>query len=135
MAGGSSGSVNSRARSTVKKSPWAVTSSPVNSRAISRAASSSIDRRRAGDGQSPPTTCSLSASPVPSPSVNVPSHILAAVAAAWATIAGWYRWIGQVTWVMMGNDVAWHNAPMTVQANGDSPCSPIHGWKWSEIDR
>ena len=60
-------------------------------------ASSSISRRMSVSGQRSPRMCSLSASPVPTPSSKRPSSSTAAVAAAWATIAGWMRTVGQVT--------------------------------------
>ena len=40
-------------------------------------------------GHSPPMTCSLSASPAPSPSQKRPGYIAPSVAAAWAMTAGW----------------------------------------------
>src|SRR5438874_406667 len=47
--------------------------------------------------------CSLSASPVPTPSTNRPSSMTALVAAACATTAGWSRVVGQVTAVITGS--------------------------------
>ena len=52
-------------------------------------ASNIIELRTPISGHSPPTTCSLSASPAPSPSQNRPGYIAPRVAAAWATTAGW----------------------------------------------
>ena len=72
---------------------------------------------------------------MPTPSTNRPSVITAAVAAAWATIAGWMRTVGQVTAVVMGSEHASESAPITDQTNGLWPCSSFHGWKWSLIHR
>ena len=55
------------------------------------------------------------------------------MAAAWATIAGWIRIVGQVTAVVTGRSVTWPRAPITDHTNGLWPCSRFHGWKWSEI--
>ena len=55
------------------------------------------------------------------------------VAAAWATIAGWMRSMGHVTAVVTSRPVVAAMPPMTVHTKGDSPCSSIHGWKWSEM--
>ena len=98
-------------------------------------ASSSISRRSSADGQRSPRMCSFSASPVPTPSVNLPSVSSADVAAAWATTTGCWRTSGHVTAVVMGNDVAWETAPITDHTNGLWPCSSSQGWKWSEIHR
>ena len=50
------------------------------------------------------------------------------VAAFWATTAGWYRTIGQVTYVISGmRSVAWAAAPSTLHAYGEWPCSSSHG--------
>ena len=58
------------------------------------------------------------------------------VAAAWATIAGWIRIVGQVTPVpRRRRSVAAAIAPMTLHTNGLCPWRSIHGWKWSEIER
>ena len=86
-------------------------------------------------GQRAPSTCSFSASPLPTPSWKRPSSITEAVAAAWATIAGWIRVVGQVTPVVTRMSVASDSAPITDQTNGLWPCSSIQGWKWSEIQR
>jgi hypothetical protein len=43
------------------------------------------------DGQGSPRMCSLSASPVPTPRRKLPFARWAAVAAAWATMAGWVQ--------------------------------------------
>ena len=72
--------------------------------------------------------CSLSASPLPTPSPKRPSSSTELVAAAWATIAGWIRTVGQVTLVVTGRSVACEIAPMTDQTNGLWPCSSFHGW-------
>ena len=85
------------------------------------------------DGHGSPRMCSLSASPLPTPSTKRPSSWTAAVAAAWAMIAGWMRTVGQVTPVVMGSDVTCDSAPITPHTNGLWPCASFHGWKWSEI--
>ena len=72
---------------------------------------------------------------MPTPRTNRPPVITAAVAAAWATIAGWMRTVGQVTAVVMGSEHASESAPITDQTNGLWPCSSFHGWKWSLIHR
>src|SRR2546423_727917 len=77
--------------------------------------------------------CSLSASPVPTPSTNRPSSMTALVAAACAMIAGWIRVVGQVTAVITGSRQTWLSAPIVDHTNGLSPCASSHGWKWSEI--
>ena len=98
-------------------------------------ASSSISWRSAAGGHFAPVTCSLSASPVPTPRVNLPPVSRLAVAAAWAMTAGWTRVVGQVTAVVTGRLVTCDIAPMTDQTKLDCPCSSSHGWKWSEIHR
>jgi hypothetical protein len=72
--------------------------------------------------------CSLSASPLPTPSTNRPRCCTAAVAAAWAITVGWVRTVGQVTAVATGSSVASDSAPITDQTNGLCPCSSLHGW-------
>ena len=72
--------------------------------------------------------CSLSASPLPTPSTNRPSSRTPAVAAACATTAGWMRMVGQVTAVLTGSRVTCDSAPITDQTNADSPWASIHGW-------
>ena len=84
-------------------------------------------------GQASPSTCSLSASPEPTPRVNRPSSWTAAVAAACATIAGCRRTVGQVTAVVTGSEQACDSAPITPHTNGLWPCSSFQGWKWSLI--
>ena len=84
-------------------------------------------------GQASPRMCSLSASPLPSPSAKRPSSITALVAAAWAMMAGWMRTVGHVTAVVTGRSVASEMAPITDHTSGLWPCSSFHGWKWSEI--
>ena len=96
-------------------------------------ASSSISSRTPTDGQWSASTCSLRASPLPTPSTNRPSSWTAAVAAACAMIAGWIRKVGHVTAVVTGSEVASDSAPITPQTKGLCPCSSFHGWKWSEI--
>src|SRR6185437_1269531 len=100
---------------------------------MSSTASSSIARRTQTGGHTSPRMCSLSASPLPTPSTNRPLSCTAAVAAAWAMIAGWMRTVGQVTAVVTGSVTASDSAPITDQTNGLWPCAPVHGWKWSEI--
>jgi hypothetical protein len=79
--------------------------------------------------------CSLRFSPVPTPREKRPGRRLAAVAAAWATIAGWTRVVGQVTPVISSiRSVRSEIAPSVPQTKGLSPCSSIQGWKWSEIE-
>jgi hypothetical protein len=77
--------------------------------------------------------CSLSASPLPTPSRKRPGSSVAVVAAAWATMPGWVRTVGQVTAVIQRmRCVACAAAPSTDQTNGLSPCASVHGWKWSD---
>ena len=91
-------------------------------------ASSSISRRSVASGHASPRTCSLSASPEPTPRLNRPSSATAEVAAAWAMIAGWMRMIGQVTAVVTGRPrSAWAIAPMVVHTNGLWPCVSFQG--------
>ncbi len=71
--------------------------------------------------------CSLSASPLPTPSTNLPAVCTAAVAAAWAMIAGCVRIVGQVTAVVIGSETASDNAPITDHTNGACPCALFHG--------
>ena len=79
-------------------------------------------------GQPAPTTCSLRFSPLPRPRVNRPSDNRSRVAAFWATTAGWYRSVGQVTYVASPTrSVAWATAPSTLQAYGACPCALSHG--------
>ena len=97
-------------------------------------ASSSISSRSSGNGQRAPVTCSFRFSPVPTPRKKRPGASVAQVAAAWATIAGWTRIVGQVTPVPIRNrSVACRIAPTVVQTNGLWPCASTHGWMWSEI--
>ena len=57
----------------------------------------------------------------------------AVVAAAWATIAGWMRIVGQVTPVPMRScGAVAAMPPSTDQTNGLLPWTSSHGWKWSE---
>lgn len=62
--------------------------------------------------------CSFSRSPLPTPSRKRPGIIAAAVAAAWATIAGWVRMVGQVTAVVRRSRVVAAIPPITVQHEG-----------------
>ena len=86
--GGVSGSVHSRARSTVT-SPSCETSSPANSARITSTHSRSRAVRTAFGGQRSPVMCSLEASPVPSAIHSRSGNISLSDAAAWAMIAGW----------------------------------------------
>ena len=71
---------------------------------------------------------------MPRPRKNRPSIIDAAVADAWAMIAGWIRIVGHVTPVPSRiRSVACEIPPITDQTNGLWPCESVHGWKWSEI--
>jgi hypothetical protein len=73
--------------------------------------------------------CSLRFSPVPTPNEKRPGSWLAAVAAAWAMIAGWMRVVGQVTPVISrSRSVAWETAPRTPQTKGLLPCWSTQGW-------
>jgi hypothetical protein len=110
-----------------------VTTSPDQSVRITSTASSSMSSRSSVSGQEPPTTCSLSASPLPTPRTKRLSWRSALVAAAWAMTAGCVRIMGQVTAVVTGSRHTWESAPITDQTNGLSPCSSFQGWKWSEI--
>ncbi len=96
---------------------------------ITSTASSSISRRTSRVGQASPRMCSLSASPVPTPSENRPSNIAAVVAAACATTAGWIRTIGAVTAVVQRTvEVRAAIAPSTLHTKGDCPCASFQGW-------
>jgi len=84
-------------------------------------------------GQCRPTMCSLRFSPLPTPRKKRPGIIAPAVAAAWATMAGCTRMIGQVTPVpSMMRAVLRATAPTTAQTNGLCPCWSVQGWKWSD---
>jgi hypothetical protein len=66
-------------------------------------------------------------------SASMPQEI-GAVAAFWATIAGWWRMVGQVTnETSSTRSVCAASAPSTLQAYGLWWCQNSHGWKWSEI--
>jgi hypothetical protein len=66
---------------------------------------------------------------VATPRKKRPGTIAALVAAAWATIAGWMRIVGQVTPVpRRSRSVAPAMPPVTLQTNGEWPCSSTHGW-------
>lgn len=97
-------------------------------------ASRNIAWRTSAAGQPAPTTCSFRRSPAPRPSRNRPSLITLIVAAAWATMAGWYLMVGQVTIVTSSSrSVSAAMAPSTLQANGACSWLASHGWKWSDI--
>jgi hypothetical protein len=92
-------------------------------------ASSSISWRTSASGHASARMCSLSASPLPTPSAKRPPSSTEDVAAAWAITAGWIRTVGQVTAVvtcMPGVAVA--SAPITDQTKALSPCWSFHGW-------
>ncbi len=89
-SGGSSGSVQSLARSTLI-SPSRLTVSPAKSARMTSTHSRSLRLRTGFGGQRSPVMCSLDASPVPSAIQKRPGNIWQSVAAAWAMIAGWYR--------------------------------------------
>ena len=76
-------------------------------------------------------TCSLSASPAPTPSQERPGYIDSSVAAACATMAGCQRKLGHTTPGPMSPTVRSPTAVSTFQTNADSPCCGTHGWKWS----
>ena len=87
----SSGRVHSLARSTVTRPSW-VTSSPASrARMIADALTQPGVADRPCAATALPVMCSLEASPLPSATHSRPSNIVANVAMAWATIAGWYR--------------------------------------------
>ena len=70
---------------------------------------------------------------MPTPRKNRPGSIVAAVAAAWATIAGWMRMVGHVTPVPTRmRSVRAAMPPRTPHTNGLCPWRSIQGWKWSE---
>ena len=97
-------------------------------------ASSSMSRRTSAGGHPRPTTCSFRFSPLPSPSRKRPPLITATVAAFWATIAGWYRTVGQVTSdTSSARRVSTASAPSTDHAYALCSCDSSHGWMWSEI--
>ena len=80
-------------------------------------------------GQAVPTMCSFNASPEPTPRRKRPSKSTAAVAAAWATTAGWIRTIGAVTAVVQRTlRVRAAIAPSSPHTNGDEPCASCQGW-------
>jgi hypothetical protein len=87
-AGGSGGSVQTRARST-RTSPLWLTSSPRSSARITSTHSRSRALRTSLCGHGSPVMCSLLASPVPSAAQKRPGYMAASVPMAWAMIAGW----------------------------------------------
>ncbi len=76
-------------------------------------------------------TCSLSASPAPTPSQVRPVYIDSRVAAACATTAGWKRKLGQVTPGPRSPRVRSPTAASTDQTKLASPCAGTQVWKWS----
>ena len=85
-------------------------------------ASCSISCRTFAAGQPWPTTCSLRFSPEPRPSTKRSFDNSPSVAAFCATTAGWYRMVGQVTYVMSSTcSVTWVTAPSTDQGYGAWP--------------
>jgi len=68
-------------------------------------------------------------SPLPTPRKNRPGIIVATVAAACATIAGWMRISGHVTPVPTRIvEVACAMPPSVAQTKGLCPCASTHGW-------
>jgi len=66
----------------------------------------------------------------PDPNQNRPGSMSAIVAAAWARIAGWIRWLSAVTPVpIVIRSVASAIPPSTDQANGLCPWRSVQGWK------
>lgn len=87
--GGSSGSDQIRARSTVTSPRW-LTSSPRHSARITSTHSRSRAIRTSLVGQGSPVTCSLSASPLPSATQGKrPGNIAPSVAIVCAGMTGW----------------------------------------------
>ena len=82
-----SGRVHTLARSTVTRPSW-VTSSPASSARMMSMHSRSRRLRRSLRIHSPPVTCSLEFSPVPSAAQKRPSYMAPKVAMAWAMITG-----------------------------------------------
>src|SRR4051794_41804827 len=72
---------------------------------------------------------SLSASPVPTPSLNFPPSISPLVAAAWATTTGCTRVVGQVTAVGTGRAQTRLVAPITLPTKGPLPRPLFQGWE------
>ena len=70
----------------------------------------------------------MSASPLPMPKRNRPGAMSSDVAVACASTAGWIRYVGQVTAVVISRLVVAAMAPMTDHTNGLSPWASIHGW-------
>src|SRR3954447_26538735 len=129
-AGGVSGRVQTRARSTVTSPSW-LTSSPASSARMTSTHSRSRASRTSLRGQRPPVMCSLLNSPEPSAAQNRPGYMAPSVPIACATTAGWYRWPGALT-TPNGSPVACSAAPSHDQANADWPWRVLHGEKWSE---
>ena len=73
--------------------------------------------RSGASGQYSAMMCSLSASPLPSPSQCRPGYIAASVADAWATMAGCQRNVGAVTPGPMSPRVRSPRAASTFQTN------------------
>src|SRR4051794_35538259 len=130
-AGGTSGRVHNRARSTCTRPSW-VTSSPASSARMTSTHSRSRASRSAFRGQPCPVMCSLDASPLPRATQNRPGNIAPSVATAWATIAGWYRCPGALT-APKGRLVVAIAAPSHDQPKADCPCRALQGEKWSEL--
>jgi hypothetical protein len=103
-------------------------------------ASSSISSLTSASGQRPAVMCSFKFSPLPTPRKKRPGIMLADVAAACATIAGWVRTVGQVTPVPSRRVlVARAIPPMTDHTNGLWPWVSVQGWRslgrCSSLDR
>src|SRR3712207_670975 len=82
-------------------------------------------------GHGAPVIASFSASPLPIANQKRSGYISASVAAACATIAGWYRSPGAFT-VPNDIDVACSAAPSHDHAKPLCPWASVQGWKWSE---
>jgi hypothetical protein len=67
-------------------------------------------------------------SPLPTPNRKRPGSRRAAVAAAWARMAGWIRKVGQVTAVVTLRLVVAAMPPMTDHTNGLWPWLSFQGW-------
>ena len=119
----------------VKNRPACLTSLPATDASKSflmSSTASNIRRDRSpASGQYCAMTCSLSASPEPTPSQVRPGYMASRVAAACATIAGWNRKLGQVTPGPRSPRVRSPTAVSTFHTKDACPCAGTHGWKWS----
>ncbi len=98
---------------------------------MSLTASRSRRKRSAGSGHSAASTgVSFIDSPDPTPRKKRPGNISAMVAAACATIAGWYRKVGVTTLVpIRTREVFAPSAPSQDHENGAWPPVSRQGWK------